>query len=144
MDACIHTRLEDIYDDFNDVLDFHVMLVGGSGPHEGRVEIVHQGRHGTICNYLWDWKDASVVCKMLGFRIARTSHSNKDFGNGTGEILLDEVGCNGDEGSLLNCVHKGIRGYAEIDKSYCKHTHDAEIECRTLRHNSWYNVSSIS
>ena len=131
MEACIHTPLDDIYDDFNDVLDFHVMLVGGSGLHKARVEIVHQGRHGTICNYRWDWKDANVVCKMLGFKKARTSHSNTDFGNGTGEILLDEVESNGDEGSLLNCKHKGIRGYAEIDNPFCKHKHDAEIECQT-------------
>ena len=67
MEACIQTRVEEVYNDFNDVLDFHVMLVDGAGPHEGRVEIVYRGQHGTICDNYWGKTDARVVCKMLGY-----------------------------------------------------------------------------
>ena len=44
-----------------------INLVGGSTPYEGRVEIVRNGMHGTICDDDWDDNDAVVVCRMLGF-----------------------------------------------------------------------------
>lgn len=44
----------------------HIRLVG-SVPNEGRVEIFNNGEWGTICNTGWDFKDAMVVCGMLGF-----------------------------------------------------------------------------
>ena len=130
MDACIQTRLAELYDDFNDVMDFHVMLVGGSGPHEGRVEIIYQGRHGTVCDYYWDTKDAKVVCKMLGYEAVRNAYRGSHFGNGTGKILFDLVDCTGDEGSLLACKHRGIGGDRDVG-FYCHHGRDAGVRCRT-------------
>ena len=139
MDTCIQTRLEELYNDFNDVMDFHVMLMGGSGPHEGRVEIIYQGRHGTVCAYGWDsdeydfywgWNDANVVCRMLGYTDVQQVFQGGKFGNGTGEILLDEVKCAGDEGSLLACKHRGIGGDKDVH-TYCDHDDDAGVRCKT-------------
>ena len=87
MEACVQTRVAKLYDDFNDVLDFHVMLVNGAGPHEGRVEIVYRGQHGTICDTLWDYREATVVCKMLGYGRGGYPYRGSRFGNGTGKYF---------------------------------------------------------
>lgn len=61
-------------------------LVNGSGPHEGRVEVLHERRWGTVCDDVWDKKDGDVVCRMLGYRGAVEVHKTARFGQG-GETI---------------------------------------------------------
>ncbi|NWY22700.1 SCAR5 protein, partial [Aphelocoma coerulescens] len=59
-----------------------VRLVNGSGPHEGRLEIFHQRRWGSVCDDGWDGRDGDVACRMLGFRGAADVFRMARFGQG--------------------------------------------------------------
>eukprot|EP00057_Strongylocentrotus_purpuratus_P027661 XP_011682135.1 PREDICTED: putative DMBT1-like protein [Strongylocentrotus purpuratus] len=71
-------------------------LIGGTNDAEGRVEILHDGSWGTVCDDSWDLKDAEVVCKMLSFEGALDAPLGARFGKGSGSIFLDEVQCHED------------------------------------------------
>jgi len=43
-------------------------LAGSSLNKEGRVEVNYGGVWGTVCDYSFDLRDATVVCYGLGFR----------------------------------------------------------------------------
>nr|XP_054765113.1 deleted in malignant brain tumors 1 protein-like [Lytechinus pictus] len=102
---------------------FEVRLAGGSNGDEGRVEIMHDGSWGSICDYLWDLRDARVVCRMVGFDGALEAPISARFGQGSGRVLLTAVNCEGSEDNLADCAHPGIGRYS------CSHAIDAGAIC---------------
>ena len=44
-----------------------VQLVNGSSDGEGRVEVCYHGVWTTVDGYSWDYNDARVLCRQLGY-----------------------------------------------------------------------------
>ncbi|KAM4570543.1 scavenger receptor cysteine-rich domain-containing protein DMBT1-like [Fundulus diaphanus] len=99
-----------------------VIRLSGSTPCSGRVEI-YNNTWGTVCDDGWDLTDAQVICRQLSCGTALAATSSAVFGEGTGEIWLDDVNCLGNENSLTSCQH---RGYGIHN---CGHSEDAGVVC---------------
>uniref|UniRef100_A0AAZ3NQ88 SRCR domain-containing protein n=1 Tax=Oncorhynchus tshawytscha TaxID=74940 RepID=A0AAZ3NQ88_ONCTS len=100
-----------------------VRLVGGKHDSEGRVEVYHEGKWGTICDDGWDLAEAQVVCRQLKFPGVVSAVTGGTYGEGSGSIWLDDMDCKGTEKSLSSCSFKG---WALTD---CSHKEDAGVVC---------------
>eukprot|EP00057_Strongylocentrotus_purpuratus_P002472 XP_003724597.1 PREDICTED: scavenger receptor cysteine-rich domain superfamily protein [Strongylocentrotus purpuratus] len=98
-------------------------MVDGSRKSEGRVEVYYEGQWGTVCDNLWTIREASVLCKQLGYTGADEVVIAGQFGQGEGDVLLDMVQCTADEANLFECSHSAIRTTA------CDHSEDVGVVC---------------
>ena len=105
------------------VTNSDIRLVGGSGPHEGRVEAYHNGTWGTVCDDDWNLQDAAVVCHQLGYINATAALGSARFGAGSGPILFSELACIGNESIITECHHllTGVHN--------CSHSEDVGVVC---------------
>ncbi|KAM9703287.1 scavenger receptor cysteine-rich domain-containing protein DMBT1-like isoform 1-T2 [Menidia menidia] len=100
-----------------------IRLVNGTDRCSGRVEVLHDGQWGTVCDDEWDMRDAQVVCRAVDCGSALTVKPGAYFGQGPGEILLDDVSCIGNETSLLHCQRSAF------GENNCGHSEDAGVIC---------------
>ena len=126
--------------------DGDVRLAGGRNESEGRVEVCYNNVWGTVCDDIWDNRDASAVCRQLGYTgdnetyiimiwffftcisIGGEAVCCAEFGEGSGPILLDEVSCDSSTDNLLLCNHNGL------GNNDCEHFEDAGVICYS-KHN---------
>ena len=96
-----------------------------NGPNDfsGRIEVYYSGEWGTVCDDSFDYEDAQVACRNLGFG-APISYDDNSGGAGSGRIWLDNLACSGSELSLGQCSHRGWGSHN------CGHSEDVSITCR--------------
>ncbi|KAM9473000.1 uncharacterized protein ACWYII_008097 isoform 4-T5 [Salvelinus alpinus] len=101
----------------------NIRLVNGSDLCSGRVEIYQTGHWRTVCDNVWDLYDTAVVCRQLSCGRADSAPERAYFGQGSGPIWQDDVGCSGREWSITQCPHTGGGTHN------CKHGNDAGVIC---------------
>ncbi|XP_035237545.1 deleted in malignant brain tumors 1 protein-like isoform X48 [Anguilla anguilla] len=119
---------------------FSLRLVDGPDGCSGRVEVYYAGQWGTVCDDGWDLNDAHVVCRQLDCGEAVGAHGTAHFGEGSGQITLDDLGCSGTEGSLDQCSHSGLGIHN------CRHHEDAGVTCSgssTTSNNSSFSLRLV-
>ncbi|NXJ18623.1 DMBT1 protein, partial [Dicrurus megarhynchus] len=96
-----------------------------AGPHlcAGRVEVLHEGQWGTVCDDGWDMTDAQVVCRQVGCGAVLAAPGHAHFGQGSGQIWLNELTCAGSEQHLAQCPAHGWGSH------HCSHSEDAGVVC---------------
>lgn len=90
---------------------------------------------------IWDlalWVIKVLHCSHCGWNVTNkkktpnillgaTARCCSAFGQGTGSIVLDNVGCTGSEGSLFDCPHNGLNNHN------CIHFEDVGVVCSSKK-----------
>ena len=83
----------------------------------------YNGEWGTVCDDEWDLIDGNVVCTELGFGPVIGVRIFAFYGQGNGQIWLDNLNCVGREMTITNCSHRGWGIHN------CDHDEDAGVIC---------------
>ena len=89
----------------------------------GRVEVFYNGEWGTVCDDGWNYADAVVVCRQLGFHSSLRVYGSATYGQGAGPIWLSRLSCFGNESSLFECSQSSVK------TKNCTHLDDAAVSC---------------
>ena len=100
-----------------------IRLVNGTDQCTGRVEVQNDGQWGTVCDDSWDIRDAQVVCRAMDCGTPLFVKPGAYFGQGKGNVWLDDLECFGNETSLMQCKH------TDFGESNCNHMEDAGVQC---------------
>lgn len=95
----------------------------GPGRCAGRVEVLHNGTWGTVCDDNWSVHEGQVVCRQLGCGTVLSVSKGARHGEGMGQIWLDDVNCTGTEAALSECQSR------PWGQHNCHHVEDASVEC---------------
>ncbi|XP_048014494.1 scavenger receptor cysteine-rich domain-containing group B protein-like [Megalobrama amblycephala] len=113
-----------------------VRLVNGPNVCSGRVEVLHNGIWGAVCDDSWDSTDVAVVCREMGCGSVINATTNAYFGRGSGKIWLDDVQCHGDESTLKDCSSSGWGIHN------CGYSEEAGVICQASTPVLWTQTSA--
>ena len=123
-----------------------IQLMNGQSKFEGCVEVYDNGEWRTVCSDMWDEREATVVCRQLGFtgningkyimftmfnyrtkdrdiiicKLSASSVVDLRFGDGAGTIIEARWECLGNETNFFNCLRHNIS---------CNHGIAAGVTC---------------
>ncbi|XP_044167376.1 lysyl oxidase homolog 3A-like [Acropora millepora] len=80
-----------------------IRLQGGSHPKEGRVEVFHDNKWGSICSDGWGLEEAMTVCRQLNLGFASEAVINDRFHGTDHRVIMSGVTCRVDAISIYNC-----------------------------------------
>uniref|UniRef100_A0A673KL73 SRCR domain-containing protein n=1 Tax=Sinocyclocheilus rhinocerous TaxID=307959 RepID=A0A673KL73_9TELE len=114
-------------------------LVDGNSRCAGRVEVLHRGQWGTVCDDSWDLADAAVVCRELDslpmpppFVLGAAA-----FGKGDAQMWTQEIQCRGNESQIHLC------STSPSHKNNCSHDKDVGLLCSGHKHSRLINGSHL-
>nr|CAH0101414.1 unnamed protein product [Daphnia galeata] len=100
----------------NGRLEGMVRIVDGVLENEGNVEIYHSGKWGSICDDEWDIREATVVCRELGYSDVVQETHNSMYGPARYPFWMDNLYCVGGENNLTDCRFDGW-GISDCEES---------------------------
>lgn len=109
-------------------LEFRIS--GEEQDHFGRVEVLVDNQWGTLCDIYWDMRDASVMCRTMGY-VSGDVYNTQGLHLGTDYVPAFELKprCNGTEEHINQCPHEGFT-FAKTS-SCLQHNRDAGVFCYT-------------
>jgi hypothetical protein len=113
-----------------------IRFSAGTNGLSGRIEVLHDGSWGTVCDDGFSQATADVVCHQMGLGRAVSPYFFTDNTYTSLPILLDGVACNGGEQSIESCPHNafGVNdcSYSENVGVFCSAAHSKSVT--TSRH----------
>ena len=100
-----------------------IRLTGSKLYNEGQVEVYNGQNWGKVCANFWQFQDAQVACRQLGF--ADTQLRNQCCGTSNMQINIGNISCTGSEPNLANCNQNN----AANQLSQCSTTMSAQAFC---------------
>ncbi|XP_020623726.1 lysyl oxidase homolog 2A-like [Orbicella faveolata] len=83
-----------------------IRLHGGGSPFEGRVEVFHDGKWGSVCADGWGIEEAMTVCRQLNLGYASQAVTKNNLFGGTAlGMIMSGVKCRVDDISIYRCQH---------------------------------------
>ncbi|XP_041374983.1 LOW QUALITY PROTEIN: deleted in malignant brain tumors 1 protein-like [Gigantopelta aegis] len=95
----------------------------------GRVRVYHMGAYGDVCPDNFDDRDASVVCREMGYKFGFSFNQYKPHRGQRSAYFywLGQLGCNGTESAIAQC--RGMKTFGFGHGNYCSGNGFAAVYC---------------
>ncbi|KAK3746952.1 hypothetical protein RRG08_030362 [Elysia crispata] len=105
-------------------------ISGSQSDHYGLVEVFFNDQWGTLCDIYWDRRDASVMCRTMGY-LSGDVFDTQDLPKKSADVPAYELKprCTGKETHINQCPHEGFT--SGTSSSCSGHLRDAGVFCYT-------------